>query len=497
MKIINLNQNRSNLNYYISATLLEQIENNLENNKKIILYLNKRWSFSSLVCEDCQYYYKCKNCDVSLTIHNKELKITCHICWASGNIPLACHKCHWTHLKKIWVWTKQIEDSLRNYFKKEPPSPQPSPLEEREQEYNIRKLELKSPWYIFELAKKFRTNLTESEKKLWNIIRNNKFNNLKFRRQHPIWRYIADFYIEELKLILELDWKIHNEINRKEYDLERSKLLSNYWFNIIRLKNEEILYNTESEINKILSKYILPLLQRRGLEWGVKKEARWGPNIFRFDLDAIKNKTEKQKALENLEKAQIIIATKMITTGFDFKNIGLIWVILAEQEFGFPNYNSEEKAYINLKQLIGRWNRLWEKTEILIQTFIPDNEIIKSISEKNYKQFFIDTLNERKLFNYPPFSEMITLEYRDKNKQKSIDFMINLKNKLDLISPINPPLQEGNNKSEVQIILNKESFKKFNQYFTKIILKWDNLREFLKNIKSEIYNNSNLSVIFE
>ena len=338
MKIINLNQNKSNLNYYISASLLEHIENNLEKNKKIILYLNKRWTFSSLVCEDCQYYYKCKNCDVSLTVHEKEWKVTCHLCWASWNIPLNCHKCHWTHLKKIWVWTKQIEDSLKNYFKKE----------------------------------------------------------------------------------------------------------------------------------KV--------------------------NIFRFDLDAIKNKKDKKEALENLEKSDIIIATKMITTGFDFENIGLIWVILAEQEFWFPNYNSEEKAYINLKQLIGRWNRVWEKTEILIQTFIPDNEIIKSISEKNYKQFFLDTLNERKLFNYPPFSEMITLEYRNRNKQKSIDFMINLKNKLDIIKSI--PLQ-GGDLEDIQIILNKESFKKYNQYFTKIILKWNNLREFLENIKSEIYNNSNLSVIFE
>jgi primosomal protein N' (replication factor Y) len=69
-----------------------------------------------------------------------------------------------------------------------------------------------------------------------------------------------------------------------------------------------------------------------------------------------------------------------------------------------------------------------------LQTFIPDNEIIKSLSEKNYKNFFIDTLTERKLFHYPPFTEMITLEYRDKSEQKAIDFMVKLKNKLDSFS---------------------------------------------------------------
>jgi len=331
MLVLNLSQNRSNINYYISSTLLEKIKENLEENKKSILYLNKRWNFSSLICEDCSYYYKCKNCDVSLTVHNNPEKVACHICWASWNIPKNCVKCNKTNLKKIWVWTKQIEESLNSYFNK--------------------------------------TNI----------------------------------------------------------------------------------------------------------------------NIFRFDLDSMKNKSEKQMAVEKLEKADIVIATKMITTGFDFKNIGLIAVILAEQEFSFPSYNAEEKAYINIKQLIGRWNRMWEKTEIIIQTFIPENEIIRSLSEKNYKNFFLDTLNERKLFNYPPFNQMATLEYRDKSEKKSLDFMMNLKNKLDLI----------NTEEKIEIILNKKSFKKFNKYHIKIILKWDNLRDFLENIKTEIFRNWNLSVTFE
>lgn len=329
MLIVNLNQNRSSINNYISSSLLESIEKSLENNKKIILYLNKRWSFSSLICSDCQHYYKCKNCDISLTVHENTWKLSCHTCWASWNIPLSCTKCFWNNLKKIWVWTKQIEDSLRKY-----------------------------------------------------------------------------------------------------------------------LKNS---------------------------------------NIFRLDQDSTKNKTEKKETLEKLEKADIIIATKMITTGFDFKNIGLIWIILAEQEFSFPTYNSEEKAYINLKQLIWRWNRLWEKTEIICQTFIPDNEIIKTLTSKNYKNFFIDTLNERKLFNYPPFCEMLKLEYRDKSEQKAFNFMTNLKNKLDLL----------NSEDKIEIILNKQSFKKYNQYYISIILKWNNLRDFITNIKSEIFKNSNLSVIFE
>jgi primosomal protein N' (replication factor Y) len=187
----------------------------------------------------------------------------------------------------------------------------------------------------------------------------------------------------------------------------------------------------------------------------------------------------------------------MITTGFDFSNVGLIWVILLEQELQIPKYNTTEKFYSNLKQFLWRWWRKWEETEIIIQTFIPENELVKTIVFSNYKEFFNTTLKERKAFNYPPFCELATIEYRDKDKQKALDFIIKIKEKLEL-SPPTPSLanlaKEGN---EVEIILNTTPFKKCNQYHYKIILKWQNLREFLNCIKSEVLKNSNLVVIFD
>ncbi len=133
-------------------------------------------------------------------------------------------------------------------------------------DYSIRKGELKSPWYVFELAKKFRKNLTESEQKLWDVLRLKNLEGLKFRRQHPIWRYIADFYCEELQLIIELDWKIHDEKYQKNYDEARNNLLQNYWFDIIRLKNEEILEKNEQEIKELLLNIIPPSKEDLGGE---------------------------------------------------------------------------------------------------------------------------------------------------------------------------------------------------------------------------------------
>ncbi len=328
MLLVNLSQDKSQISNYISNTLLNHIEQNIKDNKKIILYLNKRWEFSSLICENCGYFYKCPNCDTSLTVHNYSTKLTCHTCNFSRLIPNKCDKCWQNKLKTIWVWTEQIENTLKSYFK------------------NI--------------------------------------------------------------------------------------------------------------------------------------------NIFRMDFDSMKNKTNKKIALQNLEKAQIIIWTKMITTGFDFRNLWLIWIILVEQELVIPEYDTEEKAFINIKQIIWRGSRLWEKTNFIIQSFISENTSIKMLIESNYKDFFLETLNERKLFNYPPFTGMASLEYRHKDKQKAFEYIKNLETKLKNI----------NNKN-IEIILNTSARKKYNTYHYKIILKWNNLRNFLENIKNEILKNSNLSLKFE
>jgi len=329
MFLVNLSQDKSKINPYLSNTLLKNIEESLSEKKKVILYLNKRWEYSSLICNNCNHLYKCPNCDISMSVHKYPEQLICHICNLTTTIPKKCHKCSKETLNKVWIWTQQIEDSIKNEFK-----------------------------------------------------------------------------------------------NHK---------------------------------------------------------------IFRFDTDIVKNKTEKELALENLEKADIIIWTKMITTWFNFSWVGLIWVILLEQELLIPKYNTEEKVYSNIKQLLGRWNRNWEKTNILIQTFIPDNDIIKSITDSNYKDFFIKTLEERKIFNYPPYTEMLTLEYRDKNQEKAKNFINNLKNKLEL---------EDKDK-KIEIVVVPTPSKRYNQFYYKLILKWDNLRDFIKCIKIEIMKNSWLVVIFE
>ncbi|MDA9129419.1 DUF559 domain-containing protein, partial [Candidatus Gracilibacteria bacterium] len=138
-----------------------------------------------------------------------------------------------------------------------------SPLEEKGATVSIRKFEVRSPGYVFELAKQFRNSPTESEKVVWDILKGGKIG-FKFRRQHPIGRYIADFYNEEKKLIIELDGRIHDLKYQKEYDEERVILLTQYGFNILRISNEDLENKDGLEIKIIFEKKIAASFSSKG-----------------------------------------------------------------------------------------------------------------------------------------------------------------------------------------------------------------------------------------
>jgi cyclase len=103
---------------------------------------------------------------------------------------------------------------------------------------------------IFEYSKVLRAKPTEAEKRLWEHIRNKKLG-VKFRRQHPIFKYIADFYCHERKLVIEIDGKYHLEDVQKEHDKLRSEDMLQFGIKVIRFNNEEVLNNIDEVIKKI------------------------------------------------------------------------------------------------------------------------------------------------------------------------------------------------------------------------------------------------------
>ena len=116
---------------------------------------------------------------------------------------------------------------------------------------NIERMWKGAPSSSFEKAKALRMRETKSEKILWDKLKNNQLDGLKFRRQHPISLYIADFYCHKFKLIIELDGKYHEEKEQKIKDQERDEVLKLNGLNILRFKNEEVEKNIDNVLIKI------------------------------------------------------------------------------------------------------------------------------------------------------------------------------------------------------------------------------------------------------
>lgn len=100
-------------------------------------------------------------------------------------------------------------------------------------------------------AKENRCNPTVAETCLWSHLRANQLG-VYFRRQHPIGDYIADFVCIRHMLIVEVDGGYHNKSEQQEEDMIRMHHLQALGYRILRFSNEEVMFDTDNTINKIV-----------------------------------------------------------------------------------------------------------------------------------------------------------------------------------------------------------------------------------------------------
>ena len=105
--------------------------------------------------------------------------------------------------------------------------------------------------YTKAMAAELRKNMTIAEKVLWQQLRNNQIDGLKFRRQHPVDIFILDFYCHERKLAIEVDGGIHNQMDQKEWDENRKFELNEFGIKVLRFTNEDVIDRTKEVIKSI------------------------------------------------------------------------------------------------------------------------------------------------------------------------------------------------------------------------------------------------------
>ena len=106
------NGNRSML----SIALHNAIEKNLEEKRQTILFLNRRGFSTFIMCRECGYTVKCKNCNISLTYHQYENKLKCHYCGYEQNVVTVCPECHSTKIRYFGTGTQRLEQEINKVF---------------------------------------------------------------------------------------------------------------------------------------------------------------------------------------------------------------------------------------------------------------------------------------------------------------------------------------------------------------------------------------------
>ena len=106
------NGNRS----MISLLLHDAIEKNLAEKKQTILFLNRRGFSTFIMCRECGYTVKCKNCDISLTYHKFENKLKCHYCGYEEDVVTVCPECHSTKIRYFGTGTQRLEQEINKEF---------------------------------------------------------------------------------------------------------------------------------------------------------------------------------------------------------------------------------------------------------------------------------------------------------------------------------------------------------------------------------------------
>ncbi len=210
------------------------------------------------------------------------------------------------------------------------------------------------------------------------------------------------------------------------------------------------------------------------------KEAR----LIRMDADTTSRKGSHEKIIKEFkeEKYDILFGTQMISKGLDFPKVSLVGVINADMTLNIPDFRSGERAFALLSQVSGRAGRSGLSSEVVIQTFNPDNFTIKMLEMGSFLKNYQYEMSIRKKLKYPPYYYLVGIKicssiYEDASIEATKVYNY-LKSNLNPQSIILGPTTAG-------------IFKMKNIYRFQIVIKYrydDNLKTALKSM-DEMYIN--------
>lgn len=140
--------------------------------------------------------------------------------------------------------------------------------------------------------------------------------------------------------------------------------------------------------------------------------------VARMDQDTTRSKNSFDRIIRAFEERRIdiLIGTQMISKGLDFENLTIVGILNADNLLNYPDFRAHERSFQLMEQVSGRAGRRQKPGKVVIQTSDPANRMIRLVLQHDFKNMFRLQAEERKAFNYPPFSRLIELSIRHKDR---------------------------------------------------------------------------------
>ncbi len=218
---------------------------------------------------------------------------------------------------------------------------------------------------------------------------------------------------------------------------------------------------------------------------------------IRMDTDTVSKKNSHEEILNSFKNdgIDILIGTQMVVKGHHFPNVTLVGVIAADSSLNIDDYRANERTFQILTQVEGRAGRESNDGKVIVQTYNPDNFSIECAKKQDYDMFYKTEIELRKQLKYPPFCDIILINFSGTNEKeimKLSNFVytylfksLNINSEqFKIFKPMPSPIDKIQNKFRWRIIIKGNMTDKANQV--------------LNNCLKEVYNknlkNTNITI---
>ena len=195
-----------------------------------------------------------------------------------------------------------------------------------------------------------------------------------------------------------------------------------------------------------------------------------GIGVLRMDTDTVGSTHGHEKLLRRFseEKVPVLIGTQMVAKGLDFENVTLVGVLAADLSLYVENYRAAERTFSLLTQVVGRAGRGEKQGRAVIQTFTPDNDVIRAGAAQDYEAFYQSEIRMRRLRRYPPFADLFTLTVSGLDEAQVLRACMTLKDAfrqeiarsellcrqgVEVLGPAGAPVVKVNNRYRYRVFL--------------------------------------------